>query len=337
MGKQCAKRLDDFRSQVLVDDLEETMNNDWRQRIKQEKAKTLEEIHRDWAEKNRAQNQQSHRPYNNNQHHGQYQRNGGGGGGGKNSRSSYDNTGYNGYGGGNGGRSNNQFKRVTPSSNYQRVKLRPQRMVEEVDPMDRIMKLVRECLIGGKCDALITFLQKDGNAATYKGRWGEIINSVFINRSRSEVDQFMSFLIKLMDSECIAVGNDFVSQNVKFLALNCDDSAGDCPNFCQYLGTLMGKLLGRNLVPLSVIQKVHDFYVKEPEADSDYGTPIQTKIGRFSKIVLSIMKCLSEAQNDNVLQDVASHIAQRIERSHVDREVFDKKGGLQMYNIIFAE
>merc|ERR1712190_379837 len=103
----CAKRFG-FRTQVLVDGLEEMMNNGWRDRIKKEKARKLKDIHREHEEKNRAQN---HRHQHNNYNH---QRNGGGGNG-RNNRSSYDNNNYNGY----GGRNNSQFKRGS-SSNFQR-------------------------------------------------------------------------------------------------------------------------------------------------------------------------------------------------------------------------
>merc|ERR1719361_3328675 len=44
--KRCAEGFD-FRTQVLVDDLWWTMNNGWIPRLKQPKAQTLDEFHRD--------------------------------------------------------------------------------------------------------------------------------------------------------------------------------------------------------------------------------------------------------------------------------------------------
>merc|ERR1719242_2056378 len=183
------------------------MNNGWRDRIKKEKARKLKDIKREHEEKNRAQN---HRHQHNNYNH---QRNGGGGNG-RNNRSSYDNNSFNGY----GGRSGSQFKRGSPSS-FQRsdsskVVLKSQKskpkVVEhdEVDPMDRIMKLIRQCLVSKKSQDLIAFLQKEGNAATYNGHWGEIINSVFVNRKESEVEQFMAFMVEMVEGQCIVMGND---------------------------------------------------------------------------------------------------------------------------------
>merc|ERR1719189_3056682 len=46
-----------FRLQVLVDELQEMMDNGWTPRIAQEKAKTLEEIHREFAEQQQQQQQ----------------------------------------------------------------------------------------------------------------------------------------------------------------------------------------------------------------------------------------------------------------------------------------
>merc|ERR1719499_2446895 len=155
------------------------MNNGWRDRIKKEKAKKLKDIHREHQEeKNRPQNNYHHQRNSNNNYNNNHQRNGGGGNG-RNNRSSYDNNSFNGY----GGRSGSQFKRGSPSS-FQRsdsskVVLKSQKskpkVVEhdEVDPMDRIMKLIRQCLVSKKSQDLIAFLQKEGNAATYNGHWGE--------------------------------------------------------------------------------------------------------------------------------------------------------------------
>merc|ERR1719461_2201943 len=69
--KACAEKFD-FRMQVLVDDLQWTMENDWIPRLKQEKAQKLDDLHRDFAEQNRPNNHRQH------SQHRDY-RNGGGG------------------------------------------------------------------------------------------------------------------------------------------------------------------------------------------------------------------------------------------------------------------
>lgn len=119
-----------------------------------------------------------------------------------------------------------------------------------------------------------------------------------------------------------------------FLAMNCDDSAGDCPKFCQYFGHLVAHLLARELVALSTTQRLHDVYF---EYHDEFGPPKQTKIRRFSQIVVSMLQCLNESSNDNVLQNVAHHIGQHIDRSHIDREVFIKKEAVSMYHLVSGQ
>lgn len=240
------------------------------------------------------------------------------------------------------------YKRNSPP-NYQRVDsnkvvLKSQKsrskMVdhhdeEDENPMERITELIRKSIPSGKADELKAFLKRDGNKARLSGRWGNIIISVFVNRRQNEVEQFILFVVELMEAECIKSGGHFVKENVAFLAANCDDSAGDCPNFCQYVGTLMAKLCGRGLIAVSALDELHHCYFRD--VGSEYAAEGHTKCRRFSQILVSMMECLSADQNNKALQEVARRIALRIDRSHIDRAVFAKKGKESLYKMVVAD
>jgi len=351
--KRCAETFD-FRTRVLVDDLQWTMDNGWVPRLKQPKAQKLDDLHRELAQQQRPQNggRRNHR-------HSDY-RNGNGNGGGRGNGNghghghrSYDS--HNGYGRNGGGdrdrehrNGGGQYKRNSPP-NYQRVdskkvmlkspKSRSPKVVEleEENPMERLTELLRRSVQTGDSDELKAFLRRDGNAARMSGRWGEVIISVFVNRRRSEVEQFMEFAVELMESKLMSDDKHFVGQTVPFLAANCDDSSGDCPNFCQYVGTLMGRLCARGLIRVDALEKLHHCYFREG-ADAEFAAKPQTKVRRFSQIVLATMECLSaDGQSKKVLHDVARLVAQRIDRSHVDRAVFAQKKKEALYKLVFAD
>jgi len=211
---------------------------------------------------------------------------------------------------------------------------------EDENPMERLVELLRRCLSTANCEDLKAFLRRDGNAARMSGRWGEVIISVFVNRRRSEVEQFVVFVVELMEAKCMKDGGHFVGQTVAYLAANCDDASGDCPNFGHYVGALMAKLTAKALIPLNAVEKLHHCYFREG-ADSEYAAKPQTKVRRFSQIVLSMMECLSadkqDKQSNKVLHDVARLIGQRIDRSHVDRAVFAKKEKESLYKLVIAD
>merc|ERR1712113_499932 len=204
--KQHSERFD-FRIQVIVDEIEEMKNNNWQLRIKKEKAKTLDEIHKDFAKSQQPKHQhhKQHQRYNNYNNH-QQQR--------------YDNNNYNNNNKNNHSNNTNDKPRYKKKSKQTQINTKQQQ--QEKNPKEKIMSLIKESLTSGTCQDLIGFLQKNNNNSGCNKYWGEISNTIFINRSPTEIDIFIKFLIQLFDKKCIDnKDNQFVNESISFLAVNC--------------------------------------------------------------------------------------------------------------------
>ncbi len=197
------------------------------------------------------------------------------------------------------------------------------------------MSFVRRSLVSGSVEALSAFLSESNNVALFSGRWGEIINCVFVNRERSEVEQFSRFVVELVKSKLIPGQQHFVDLTLSFLALNCDDSVGDCPLFCRYLGALLGALCAEKLVPQSAVHSLHSVYFGQlNEAENEMLTvDLKTKIRRFSQIVLALLDSMQKHCDSVAVQGVAQHV----DRGHIDRAVFKKEENAALHRLLFAD
>eukprot|EP01084_Bolivina_argentea_P085728 154952_1 len=265
----------EFRIQVIVDEIEEMKNNNWELRIKKEKAKTLDEIHKDFAK------QQTKPYYKKKAHHKSHHHH------------RYD---------------HHHHPQPKPEQQKKQIKA-------------KVISLTKECLSSGNCQCLMEYLRQNNHHLICNEFWGEITNTIFINRSSTEIDKFIEYLTELFAAQCIHNTHDeFVEYNVSFLAINCDDSAQDCPLFTKYLGTLFAQLFENDYVPITCLEYFHAKYSNDKEND-EYSVDAKTKIRRFSKIVLSILNCLTQSKSENVLQQISKQTS-FMNSDNIDRNVF---------------
>jgi len=190
------------------------------------------------------------------------------------------------------------------------------------------MSLIKESLTSGTCQDLIGFLQKNNNNSGCNKYWGEISNTIFINRSPTEIDIFIKFLIQLFDKKCIDnKDNQFVNESISFLAVNCDDSAQDCPLFTNHLGVFFAKLFDNNYISLNSLEYFYNKYYEDK--DDQFSPNPKTKNKRFSKIILSILKCLNQSNSENVLKQISKQTF--INKSNIDKDVFENYQSLYHY------
>jgi len=274
----------EFRIKVLVDELVELQANKWVPRLKKETAKTLDEIHKDFHEQNSfMNNNQRMKPRMN------------------------------------GHAPNNNHKQQRSNHHYVKVNKTQNKIVSDDELKAKMQSLIKKCIISENVSPLMKFLQANNNSVRCNKYWGNQTNQVFVNRKASEIQTYISFLCKLFEAKCIHNKRDeFVRENISFLAENCDDSSSDCPQFATYIGQMMARLFEQRSIPIdSTLSTFHKIYFAQKDKYAE--TPFRKK-KRFSMIVLSILHCLDKSKAQNVLKNVSNQSL--VNAKNIDQSVF---------------
>merc|ERR1712176_284574 len=183
----------------------------------------------------------------------------------------------------------------------------------------KMQSLIKKCIISENVSLLMKFLQANNNSARCNKFWGCQTNQVFVNRKASEIQTYISFLCKLFEAKCIHNKRDeFVRENVSFLAEAMDDSSSDCPQFSTYIGQMMARLFMQQSIPIdSTLNLFHKVYYSQTD---EFAESTEVKRKRFSKIVLSILNYLNKFKAQNVLKDISKSI--HMNDKEIDEGVF---------------
>merc|ERR1712129_624213 len=207
------------------------------------------------------------------------------------------------------------------NSNHHYVKVNKKQIkaMSDDELREKLQSLIRKCISSEKMSSLLKFLQCNNNSQRCNKYWGAQTNQVFINRKASEIEIYIGFLCKLFEAKCIHNKRDeFVRENVSFLAEAMDDSSSDCPQFSTYIGQMMARLFVHQSIPIdSTLNLFHKVYYSQTD---EYAESADVKKKRFSKIVLSFLNCLNKSKAQNVLKNISKSI--HMNDKEIDEGVF---------------